>query len=151
VACEEAIEQARSRFAAFEKPTHSSFATFRYLRAVSLMERNEAVKARPLLEESVKMFDAATDRNPIRVRAYSLLAVALDATGEAARAREMAELAVSTARDMTTGLATSEWVGTALLMQAQIHEKQGDVEGARAMVKEARKHLEATVGMEAPV
>jgi serine/threonine-protein kinase len=151
VACIAAIDKARARFEAFERPTHSAFATFKYLRGVSHMERGEAANARPWLEEAVAMFDAAPDRNPTRVRAYCLLAIALDETGDQPRARELAARAVATARKMTMGVASSEWVGSALLAQARIHEHQGDLAGAREMAREARVHLDATVGMDAPI
>jgi tetratricopeptide (TPR) repeat protein len=134
--------QARARFAAFERPAHSVFATFKYLRGVSLMERNEAAAARPWLEESLALFDKAPDRNPLRVRALALLALCLDDLGEPAKARETAALAVDTARRNTAGVKESEWVGSALLVQARVHERQGDLAGARAMATEAKRHLE---------
>ena len=149
--CVEAIDQARARFDAFDRPTSSAYATFRYMRGVAAMERGESERARPFLEEAVKLFDAAHDRSPLRVRAMALLALSLDDSGEAARARQTAALAVASARKMTEGVPESEWVGSALLVQARVHEKQGDVEGARGMAREARRHLEPTLGLDAPV
>jgi tetratricopeptide (TPR) repeat protein len=151
IACTAAIEKARAKFAAFERPAHSSFATFRYLRGVAYMERKDAAAARPWLEESIALFDKAPDRNPLRVRALSLLALCLDDLGQDARARESAALAVATARTMTEGVPESEWVGSALLAQARVHERQGDVAAARTMAAEAKRHLEPTLGMDAPV
>jgi hypothetical protein len=77
--------------------------------------------------------------------------LSLDDAGDTARARETAALAVATARKMTAGVPESEWVGSALLVQARVHEKSGDREGARGMVREARRQLEPTLGLDAPV
>jgi tetratricopeptide (TPR) repeat protein len=151
IACIAAIDQARARFDGFERPAHSVFATFKYLRGVSFMERKEAAAARPWLEESIRLFDKAPDRNPMRVRALALLALCLDDLGQGAKARETAALAVDTARRMTAGVPESEWVGSALLAQARVHERQGDVPGARTMAAEAKRQLEPTLGMDAPV
>jgi hypothetical protein len=151
IACIAAIEKARARFDGFERPAHSVFATFKYMRGVSFMERKEAAAARPWLEESIRLFDKAPDRNPMRVRALALLALCLDDLGQGAKARETAALAVDTARRMTAGVPESEWVGSALLAQARVHERQGDVPGARTMAAEAKRQLEPTLGMDAPV
>src|SRR6185436_16302141 len=102
----------------------------------------EAAAARPWLEESIAHFDKAPDRNPLRVRALALLALSADELGEQAKARETAALAVDTARRMTAGVPESEWVGSALLVQARVHERQGDLGGAKAMAAEAKRHLE---------
>jgi tetratricopeptide (TPR) repeat protein len=148
--CDEALENARARFAAFESPNHSAFATFKYARGVALMEAGEAASARPWLEEAVQDFASARDRNPLQVRAMSLLALCLDRTGDGARAREQAAQAVALARGNTAGLRESEWVGSALAAQAVIHARQGDAEFARAAATQARGHLEATLGEDAP-
>jgi serine/threonine-protein kinase len=149
-ACDEAIENARARFAAFESPTHSAFATFKYARGVALMEAGDAAGARPVLEEAARDFASARDRNPLQVRAMSLLALCLDRTGDGVGAREQAAQAVALARRNTAGLQESEWVGSALAAQAAIHARQGDAELARAAATEARRHLEATLGADAP-
>ena len=115
------------------------------------MERNEAAAARPWLEESIALFEKAPDRNPIRIRALALLALCLDDLGEPVAARQTAALAVDTARKITAGVSESEWVGSTLLVQARVHERQGDAAGARAMAAEAKRHLAPTLGLDAPV
>jgi serine/threonine-protein kinase len=148
--CETAVERARARFEGTEPPRHSVFAILQYLRGMAAMRQGDAAGAQRWLEEAVTLFKSASDRNPISTRALALLALVLDESGEKARAQETAALAVSTAREMTSGLAESEWVGSALLAQAKIHESQGDLASARKEVSEARRHLEGTLGMDAP-
>jgi tetratricopeptide (TPR) repeat protein len=115
------------------------------------MERNNAAAARPWLEEAIALFEKAPDRNPLRIRALALLALCLDDLGKPEAARQTAALAVDTARRMTAGVPESEWVGSTLLAQARVHERQGDTAGAKAMAAEAKRYLEPTLGLDAPV
>ena len=142
--CEEAIARARARFAAFETPDHSTFATFTYLQGLAAAERGDLVLARRRLEEAITAFDASRDRNPLRVRALGQLAIVLAQAGDTRSALEKSGLAVSAAREATRGVAESEWVGSALWAQARIHQRAGDANAAREAAREACRHLEAT-------
>jgi tetratricopeptide (TPR) repeat protein len=148
--CEAAIRHARNAQESLERPGHGALATLKYYEGMLWMDRGELDRARLGLEQAISMFDAAQDRNQNKIRALSLLAKCLNQLGDGVRAREAAAQAVASARQSTAGLDHSEWVGNALLAQAEIHHEQGEVELARSLAAEARNHLFASLGAEAP-
>jgi serine/threonine-protein kinase len=148
--CEERLAAADAKLRPILPPKHSGIATLEYLSGLARLSRGDAAGARAALEGSVARYEAAPDRNLNVVRALSALAGAQQRAGDAASARATAATAVETARRAAVGFGTSEWLGSALLAQAGVLADQGDREGARAAVEEARRQLLASAGTHSP-
>ena len=144
--CEAWLAKAEQDIRAVFPPGYSTFASVEAMRGKIAMLRGKPAEAVTLLERAVKMYEAAPDRNLLVIRALSMLATAQQAAGDGAAARATAARAVEQAREATKGFAGSEWLGSALLAQSEVHKAQGDLDAARAMALEARSQLAASVG-----
>jgi ATP/maltotriose-dependent transcriptional regulator MalT len=128
-------------------PGYSTFASVEAMRGKIALLRHKRADAVAHLERAVKMYEAAPDRNLLVIRALAMLATAQQAAGDGAAARATAARAVERAREATQGFTHSEWLGSALLAQSEVHRAQGEGEAARAMAAEARAQLEASLGV----
>jgi hypothetical protein len=72
-------------------------------------------------------------------------------TGDAARAREQAELALALAKEKTLDGKPSAWVGTAYLLRAHALSTAGDAAGARQDLELARAQIDGSVGAGHPL
>lgn len=106
--------------------------------------------ARQQLQTAVSVYDAAPERNPMRIVALSTLAGLEQRSGNASRASELSESAVAQARKYSAGLSSSDWLGSALLARAKVLEAQKDVKGALLCAQEAKTQLESSLGLQAP-
>ncbi|MGZ5218393.1 MAG: hypothetical protein ACXWCD_19210, partial [Caldimonas sp.] len=106
--------------------------------------------ARDHLLRAVALFDAASDKTPLRIEALALLAGEERRRGNAAEAVRHATLAMAQARDASQGLAYSEWLGQALVAQGIAQEAQGEREAARATLAAALEQLRKAAGEQAP-
>jgi len=150
VRCEALLANAERGFQAMLPPGHSTFATVEAIKGRIALLRGKPVEAAVLLKRAVKLYEASADRNLVVIRALSWLATAQQAAGQGAAARATAARAVERARDATKGFPQNEWLGSALLAQAGVHQAQGDGNAARSMAVEARAQLAASVGEDTP-
>jgi hypothetical protein len=131
-------------------PGHSILVSVELLRGRVLLVRGDAAGAVVALEGAVKRYEAAPERNNAMLRALGELALARERQGDVAGALATAARAVEAARAATRGFAASEWLGSALLVQATVLRRQGDIAAARAAATEAQRQLAESVGPEAP-
>ena len=148
--CASLLGIARDKLQAALPPGHLNFGAVELLAAqLSLAERQPA-QAREQLLRAVAIFDAASEKSPLRSRALALLARTEQQLGDAAAATAHAALAVGQAREVSKGFASTEWLGAALVAQALVQQAQGDKAGAQATLREALPQLQGAAGDEAP-
>jgi serine/threonine protein kinase/tetratricopeptide (TPR) repeat protein len=147
--CASLIAIARDKLKATLPPGHSTFGAIDLAAAELSSVEHRPDLAREQLARAVATFDAASDRNPLRIRALTQLA-ALEQQTDPAGASRHAELALAGARELSKGLASSAWLGSALATRAQIQLAQGDKASARATVQEAIVQLSGAAGDDAP-
>ena len=130
-------------------PGHSNFGAIDLVAAQLALIHRQPETARQHLAHALAIFDAASDRNPLRIRALTQLA-ALEREQEPTAAARHAELAVAAARELSRGLVSSVWLGIALTSQAESELARGDPAVAQATLREAVAQLVAAVGDDAP-
>ena len=147
--CAGLLAIAREKLKATLPPGHSSFGAIDLAAAELSLIEHRSDAAREQLAHALATFDAAPDRNPLRIRVLTELA-ALEREQDAAAASRHAELAVAAARELSKGLASSAWLGIALTSQAQGERARGDKAAAEATLREAVGQLTLAAGADAP-
>jgi tetratricopeptide (TPR) repeat protein len=102
------------------------------------------------LTKAVAIFDAASDRNRIGIRALALLARTEQQLGDLPAAAQHAQRAVALAREALAGFEHSEWLGSALVAQGLVDQAQGDQAAAQASWRAALVELRDSLGDAAP-
>jgi tetratricopeptide (TPR) repeat protein len=148
--CAALLADARSLLQPLLPPQHSAFGTLELIDGKLALAQGDAPTARKKLLHAVGLFDAATDRNALRIRALSLLARSEQQQGDAKAAVEHAAAAVAAAREATQAFGSTAWLGEALLAFAGVQRTQGDTASADAASKEALAQLRASLGETAP-
>ena len=148
--CEERLKLGRATLTTLLPPGHSTFGTLALTTARLALLKGNQENARQQLQTAVSIYDAAAERNPMRIVALSTLAGLEQRLGNAPRASELSESAVAQARKYAAGLGASDWLGSALLARAKLLEAQSDLKGALLCVQEAKAQLESSLGLQAP-
>ncbi len=131
-------------------PGHSTFGALELAQAGLSRARRQPEVAREQLARSVALFEAASDKSPLRIRALAELARVEHESGDEAAASGHAAAAVAAAREAGKGFASTQWLGTALLAQGIVERAAGDPAQAKAALTEAVSQLEGSIGVEAP-
>ena len=129
---------------------HSRLGVLEMAQAQLALARGEPAVAHAALERAVAIFDAASDRNNLGIRAVTLLARTEQQLGALDDASAHATRAVAQARAAMGGFAHSEWLGSALVAQGLVERARGDAGAAQAAWRAAVAELEPTVGEGAP-
>ena len=150
VRCADRLTLGRRALVKILPPGHSAFGTVAFTSARLSLLQGSDVRARRELLEAIALFDAAEERNPMAMVARGLLARLEQRAGNSDVASQLAARAVRDARAYTRGLATSEWLGSALLAQAMVQDRTRDAVRTRQLANEAAVQLRASVGAAAP-
>jgi serine/threonine protein kinase/tetratricopeptide (TPR) repeat protein len=148
--CASLLDIARDRFKATLPPAHANFAVIELETAQLSQAQGQPAEAGQHLARAVELFGAASDKNPLRIRALGVLARSDLASGDMAAATRHANAAVDEARVAAKGLASSAWLGGALVAKAIVQQRQGDKAAAQASLHEAIDQLAGSVGKDAP-
>ncbi len=148
--CASLLATAREKLTATLPPGHSMFGAIELLAARLALAERQPDAARERLLHTVALFDAASDKTPLRIDALALLAREESAAGSTAEAARYAALAVTQAREAAQGLACSEWLGQALVAEALTQRAQGQADRAQATLRAALEQLRKAAGDEAP-
>lgn len=148
--CEERLKQGREALTKLLPSGHSAFGTMALTEARLALLKGDQESARQQLQTAISIYDAAPERNPVKIVVLSTLAGLEQSLGNASRASELSESAVAQARKYSAGLSSSDWLGSALLARAKVLEAQNDLKGALLCVQEAKTQLESSLGLQAP-
>jgi eukaryotic-like serine/threonine-protein kinase len=148
--CAELLAAAESGFTALLPAGHSRFGNLKTVQAQLALARADLPQARTWLKQAVAIFDAATNRSAIGIRALTLLACTEQQLGELDAAEMDAARAVAQARDAMAGFEHSQWLGSALVAQGMVQRSRGESAAAQATWRAALAELQATVGDSAP-
>ena len=148
--CAGLLAVAREKLAATLPPGHSLFGALELLAARIALAEHQPDAARERLLRAVSLFDAASDKSPLRIEALALLAREESAAGRNEEAARQAALAVAQARQAAEGLASSAWLGQALVAEGVVQRAQGQGESAQATLRAALGQLKKAAGDDAP-
>ena len=148
--CASLLATARAKLTATLPPGHSMFGAIELLAARLALAERQPDLAHERLLRALTLFDAASDKTPLRIDALALLAREESAAGSTAEAARHAALAVTQAREAAQGLACSEWLGQALVAEALTQRAQGQADRAQATLRAALEQLRTAAGDEAP-
>jgi eukaryotic-like serine/threonine-protein kinase len=148
--CARWIAEARDVLKTMLPAGHGIFGVLQVDAARLEMAKGSPGEARAFLQQALTIFSANSDPRPSVVLALSLLARCEQQLGNDAAARSAAEQAVSVARQLHTGFAHTAWIGSAMLAQAVVLNAQKHTAAARAVLLEARTHLDDAAGPTAP-
>jgi eukaryotic-like serine/threonine-protein kinase len=148
--CASLIDLAGEKLRATLPAGHASFGALELAGAQLSIAQSRPMQAREQLLRAIAIFDAASEKSPLRIRALALLARTEQGLGDAAGAAAHSALAVSRAREQSRDFAATGWLADALLAQAQVLHAQGDAAGARAALHEARSQQHDALGDDAP-
>jgi serine/threonine protein kinase/tetratricopeptide (TPR) repeat protein len=148
--CSDLLAGSREKLHAVLPADHYVFGIVETTAAKLALARHDPVAAQDDLRHAVKIFDAATEKSPARIRALSLLARTEQELAEDNAARDDAAEAVSSAREASTGFTHSEWLGSALLAMGVVQSAQGNNAAAQTTLRESLAQLHESVGDDAP-
>ena len=148
--CARLLDIARDKLQATLPRGHSNFAWIEVGAAGLAAAQQRPDDVRPHLTRAVALFDAAGDKSPLRIRALTLLAESDAQAGDTVAAAAHAEMALTQARSASVGLASSQWLGEALVAKARVQRGKHDEAGAQASLHEAIVQLSAALGDDAP-
>jgi serine/threonine protein kinase len=148
--CANLLDSARTRLKAALPAAHSSFGVIELEAAQLSLAQQQPAVAREQLSRALTIFEAATDKNPLRIRTLTLLTRSDLQGGDTTAAASHAALALAQGRAASKDLDSCEWLGDALVAQALVARARGDKAGADAALREAVRQLDAALGPEAP-
>ena len=148
--CARLLDIAREKLKATVPPAHSNFAIIELEAAQLAAAKKLPDEARQHLAHAVTLFDAASDKSPLRIKALTLLADSDAQVGDAAAASAHAEAALTQARSAAAGLASSAWLGDALVAKARVQRAAHDDAAAQTSLREAVAQLSSALGDDAP-
>ncbi|WP_310385185.1 serine/threonine-protein kinase [Roseateles sp.] len=146
-----ALADASALLGSLLKPGHPSLGTVALTAGKLRLAQGDAAGARVLIEQAAAIYAAASNDHPGRFRAQVALARVLQAQGQAEAAQQIAGQALMLARHFSTGFASSEYLGSALLLQAELLMAAGQRGQAAKLAADAVAHLRATVDASAPL
>jgi eukaryotic-like serine/threonine-protein kinase len=150
VRCAELLDSAETGFTGLLPAGHSRFANLKIAQAQLALARADLPQARTLLHQAVALFDAATEKNGLGIRALSLLSRTEQQLGDIDSAATNVARAVEQARDAMAGFEHSQWLGSALVAQGMVQNSRGEPAAAQASWRAALAELQATLGDSAP-
>jgi tetratricopeptide (TPR) repeat protein len=131
-------------------PTHSNFGVIELVASQLALAEGRPAEARAELGHAVALFDGASDKTPLRIRALERLAEVEQRLADPAAALRDASLALDQAREVSKGFASTAWLGSALLTLGSVELAQGDHRAAGPTLRAALGQLQDTVGEDAP-
>ncbi|HEY2558880.1 MAG TPA: serine/threonine-protein kinase [Caldimonas sp.] len=148
--CARLLAVARERLKATLPPAHSNFGVIELVAAQLSLAEGRPAEARDELGHAVELFDAASDKTPLRIRALERLAAVEQHLADPAAALRHASLALDQAREVSKGFASTAWLGSALLTLGSVELEQGDRRAAGPTLRAALGQLQDTLGEDAP-
>jgi serine/threonine-protein kinase len=148
--CGALLLHARQDLMALRPPTDTLFGSQALSEAELALLQGQTDRAKQLLQQSVKIYQGAKARNPIVIRALTLLARVEQRQGFPTEAKAHLEQSLTWAREASTGFDRSAWMGVALHARAVVLHAQGDQAGAKLALAEALPHLDTSLGDKAP-
>lgn len=148
--CASLLGIAREKLQAALPAGHSTLGMVELLAARLSRAAGHAGPAREQAARALAIFDAASDKNPLRIRALTLLSRSELEMGDPTDAAQHAALAVAQGREVSKGLSVTEWLGDALVAQARVKQAQNDKAGAGASLREGLAQLQGALGNDAP-
>jgi tetratricopeptide (TPR) repeat protein len=148
--CGALLARALTGLRATRPATHPFFGTWSLTSAQLALSQDQVPLAKEHLEHAVTIFLEAKERNPIAVRALTLLARVDQRLGLTTQANERTAQALGWAREASAGFELSAWQGIAQLTQAVVLEAHGERGAAEAALALALPHLTASLGEQAP-
>jgi eukaryotic-like serine/threonine-protein kinase len=150
VRCSELLDSAETGFTDLLPAGHSRFANLKIAQAQLALARADLPQARTLLRQAVALFDAASEKNGLGIRALSLLSRTEQQLGDIDSAAADATRAVAQARDAMAGFQHSQWLGGALVTLGLVQRARGEPAAAQTSWRAALVELRATLGESAP-
>jgi serine/threonine protein kinase len=148
--CGELLSVARSGLTSVLPAGHVRLGMLELYQAQLSLARGDLPRARAELQRAVAIFDAARQKNQLRIPALALLARTEQQLGDGEAAQAHAGRAVAQAREHLAGFGHSTWLGTALAAQGRVQQARGDAAAAQASWRAALAELQATAGDSAP-
>jgi tetratricopeptide (TPR) repeat protein len=150
VRCAAMLADARAGLTRMLPAGHSTLGTLEMTQAQLALTLGDLAAAHNGLQLAVRLFQTASAKSPIGIRALTLLARTEQQLGDLDAAEAHAALAVAQAREALAGFAHSEWLGSALVAQGLVQQARGEAAAAQASWRAALEQLQATVGDAAP-
>jgi serine/threonine-protein kinase len=148
---QEALRRFDARLARQPAAAHEVVESTRQ-RGLLALERGDLAGARTSADRLVDALATLPDfRRAVKMKGRLAASWILLKTGDAARAREQAELALALAKEKTLDGKPSAWVGTAYLLRAHALSTAGDAAGARQDLELARAQIDGSVGAGHPL
>jgi eukaryotic-like serine/threonine-protein kinase len=148
--CAELLAEVESGFTGTLPANHFRFGNLKMVQAQLALARADLPQARIGLKQAVAIFDAATDKSSIGIRALCLLSRTEQQLGDIDGAEANAARAVAQAREAMAGFEHSQWLGSALVALGMVQKARGDSAAAQASWRAALAELLATLGESAP-
>ena len=148
--CASLLALARDKLGATLPASHPNLGALALAEAQLAMAQSQPDQARRQLQQAIAIFQAATERSPLQVRALGLLARVEQRLGDAAGASAHSLQAVAQARELAQDFTGSDWLADALLARAAVQQAQGDGAAAQATLRAAQGQLQAALGDAAP-
>lgn len=149
--CDAARRAAASTLQGVVPPERAIWSTLDMLEAQTALAATDVPRARQLLVSAMARLNAAKDTSPSRARTLGQLARVEAQLGNLADAQGHATAALDHARQVSSGMAQSAWVGAALLDRAVVRQHEGLHEQARQDLADALDHLRPTAGPLSPL
>jgi eukaryotic-like serine/threonine-protein kinase len=148
--CAELLAAAESGFTATLPANHFRFGNLKMVQAQLALARADLPQARTSLKQAVAIFDAATDKNSLGIRALCMLARAEHQLGDVDSAAANAARAVAQAREAMVGFEHSQWLGGALVVLGLVQQSRHEPAAAQATWRAALAEFQATLSESAP-
>ena len=148
--CAELLDSAQTGFTSLLPAGHPRFANLKIAKAQLALARADPSQARIELKQAVTIFDAATEKNSLGIRALGMLSRTEQQLGDIDSAAAHAARAVAQAREAMAGFEHSQWLGGALVAQGMVQKARGQSAAAQASWRTALTELQITLGESAP-
>ncbi len=145
------LAQAHQLYGPLLKPGHPSVAMLAVQSARLALLRAQPEQALSLLAAAQEVLDKTAVDHPGRFRVRVERARAAQALGDAEAAQTWGQQALEQAQHFSKGFATSDYLGEAHLLLAELAAARGQLKLASQQGAEALKHYQASAGPAAPV
>jgi tetratricopeptide (TPR) repeat protein len=145
------LAAARRQLLPLLKPGDPTWAMLGLQAGRSALARGDAKQAQAQFAAAQEVLDRASSNHPGRFRVSIDRARAAMALGDSAAAQAFAEKALGQAQRISEGFATSDFLGEAHLLLAELAIARGQTRQAVELGNQAVVHYEASLGENAPV